>query len=145
MNKQLLNFGYMLAWVVVATLILNPTTAYQIKSNLVAWFQAVSSTDTNKAENNIVALWADSKLPSDVIPAEAASTSADAMYFCSSHLEMSGVPTATCPTGYSKMTFSWLANWHQAIFTSPAWSIKSDFNNWWDSDRKMKTVCCVKN
>jgi len=146
MNKQIINFGYMLAWVLVATLILNPTTAYKIKSNLVAWFQAITSSSV-KNQNNLVWLDAGWKLPLDILPANAATTWSNWMYFCQTTIIWAGSSTATvtCPALYSKMEFKWPAHWHEAMFTTPNWSNKTSFNSAWNQYYNVSTLCCVKN
>lgn len=62
-----------IAWIFIAWLVFNPTIAYQIQSNLAKWFAAITATDI-KAENKLVWLDIDWKLPVDIIPASALTT-----------------------------------------------------------------------
>ncbi len=149
MKQEYKNFGYMLVWVVVATMLLNPTFASQISSNLVKWFVAITSSDV-KSENNLVWLDAWGMLPSDVIPAEAATTSWW-MFFCWTYMTYEGntdtessTVSATCPTWYSQVKMTGPTNWHQSMFTTNAWSELMWFNDNWGSARDSTTICCVQ-
>ena len=148
MKQEYKNFGYMLAWVVVATMLLNPTFASQISSNLVKWFVAITSSDV-KAENNLVWLDAGWKLPTDVIPAEAATTAWINMYndhFCIVAQWDSTVEGGTCPTWFWKVDL---------YMDNPVWGRNRIIINWTATDgwfnsydsgtgRWPHLVCCVR-
>lgn len=85
---------------IIGLLILSPSTAYQISSNLQNGFKAIASGDV-KAENNLVGLDAGGTLPVDVIPAEAVTTVGYVNNFC--YGSSYNYPIVTCPTGYWKL------------------------------------------
>ncbi len=143
MKLEIKNIWYILAWVLIAAFIFNPTFASQISSNLVKWFVAITSSDT-KTENNLVWLDAWWKLPTDVIPAEAATTAWTNLYICTTNIDTANNTSFTCPTGYSKMSFIWKANRHEMMVTTPSWSNKTWFNNDWHDTWKSYTNCCVQ-
>jgi len=150
MKQEYKNFGYMLAWVVVATMLLNPTFASQISSNLVKWFVAITSSDV-KAENNLVWLDAGWKLPTDIIPAEAATAATWDAYndhFCVAEAVHLDATTTTkifeCPTWFWKVHIKGGANirWRNSIVVN--WTIWND--GWvYDGDnRPTELLCCVR-
>lgn len=149
MKAQFKNFSYMLAWVIIATALLNPTFASQIQSNLVKWFVAITS-DSEKAENNLVWLDADWMFPTDVIPASAATTW-EKLYFCWTYITNEIIAatketsvSASCPTWYSIVTLKGPAHRHEMIFSTNSWHDKTWFNSSWDTTYDSVTKCCVQ-
>ena len=100
MKKQLINFSYVLVWIVVTTLFLNPISADQIMdSNLAKWFSAITSNST-KAEKNLVWLDTGWKLPEDIIPATAVWGWGGFMHQI---IYYSPYQHQTCPTDYLRI------------------------------------------
>ncbi len=108
MRLEIKNIWYMLAWILIAAFIFNPTFASQISSNLVKWFVAITSSDT-KAENNLVWLDVWWKLPTDVIPASAATTWGDRLI-----LNYVWQSYKTCPVWFYEI---WRNKWTSAQWT----------------------------
>ena len=148
MKKEYKNFWYMLAWVIIATLLLNPTFANQISSNLVKWFVAITSTDT-KSENNLVWLDAGWKLPTDIIPASAATAPAATWipqgYCQTTMIQKSEISNATisCGTWWTPLTMSAYWRSHPTGISTPSWS-SMNVSQWdWQNNRYVLTQCCV--
>ena len=125
MKKEYKNFWYMLAWIIIATLLLNPTFASQISSNLVKWFVAITSTDA-KSENNLVWLDAGWKLPTDIIPASAATTWWETSMFIHRINYYSDSTYYTCPSWYIEV------KWYWANRSDAYWSLMQRWKWNWD-------------
>jgi len=139
MKKEYKNLGYMLAWVVVATMLLNPTFASQISSNLVKGFVAITSSDI-KAENNLVWLDAWWKLPIDVIPAAAETAGWETTFFVHQINYYSDRSYYTCPTWYVQVTWDW-ANRADAYGSLMSWWKGYGWRFWHMVDWVFKDWC----
>ena len=123
MKQEYKNFGYMLAWVVVATMLLNPTFASQISSNLVKWFVAITSSDI-KAENNLV--WLDAGWKT-IIFVHKINYYSDSSYY-------------TCPSWYIEIKWDWVNRADAYGLNMVSWKWKWD-RMWFLVDDVFKDWC----